>query len=139
MSFPPAESRGDMTAVLPHVMISRTTLPWERRAAPRERWQWLALLLFDAAETSDPEAFVDQVITLAEIAEKTPADPGDRALIAPEIVLESWQQPSDRVRVIDVEARTLATIVPPVADLPFLSHVRKSGDREVAAVVANRE
>src|SRR5262245_47293547 len=51
--FPPAKSAGEYYNVLPHIILNRTTLPWERTidsSAPSKTPQptpWLALLLFD--------------------------------------------------------------------------------------------
>ena len=47
--FPPAESKGQYSGALPHVILSRPTLPWERTAekksAQSDRASWLALLV----------------------------------------------------------------------------------------------
>src|SRR5215470_4510181 len=48
--FPPAGSLGDHANVLPHIILHRSTLPWERSVDRRpdgdETAPWLALLLF---------------------------------------------------------------------------------------------
>jgi hypothetical protein len=48
--FPPDGSLGDHSEVLPHVMLERSTLPWEF-AADKAGAPWLALLLFDEQES----------------------------------------------------------------------------------------
>ncbi len=51
--FPPPDSLGDHSNVLPHLILTRSTLPWERDIAEvggdREH-PWLALLLFNESE-----------------------------------------------------------------------------------------
>lgn len=61
--FPPEGSLGDHAQVLPHVLLKRSTLPWERSAdASGERLPWLALLLLDGDErfggTIEKAAFI---------------------------------------------------------------------------------
>jgi hypothetical protein len=49
--FPPEGSLGDHSNVLPHLMLKRGTLPWERRADPSsDKAPWLILLLFEDGE-----------------------------------------------------------------------------------------
>ncbi|HTK10040.1 MAG TPA: hypothetical protein VL485_22900, partial [Ktedonobacteraceae bacterium] len=49
--FPPAGSLGDHANTLPHIVFSRSTLPWERDADSRHSGlPWLALLLLEDGE-----------------------------------------------------------------------------------------
>jgi hypothetical protein len=49
--FPPEGSLGEHSNVLPHIILNRSTLPWERMAdKDREDIPWLVLLLFDGEE-----------------------------------------------------------------------------------------
>src|SRR5262245_31674080 len=55
--FPPDGGLGDHTNVLPHLILDRSTLPWERHPGgpadvPRP---WLVLLLFSGAEQPEPK------------------------------------------------------------------------------------
>src|SRR5688572_25972934 len=46
--FPPEGSLGEHSNVLPHMILNRSTLPWEREAEKgKQDAPWLALLLFD--------------------------------------------------------------------------------------------
>src|SRR6266851_3643926 len=50
--FPPDNSPGEYSACLPHIVLNRPTLPWERTisdSAP-ENVPWLAVLLLTEAE-----------------------------------------------------------------------------------------
>jgi hypothetical protein len=134
--FPPPGSLGDHSNVLPHIILSRSTLPWERIAlAGDDTLPWLALLLFDEAETPTP-----QVITLGEL-KNTNAYPAK----FPAFDLEIGQRDDDKVTVIDVPKTVLEPIMPTPADLAYLAHVRQAKDNngklvgdEMAVVIGNR-
>jgi competence ComEA-like helix-hairpin-helix protein len=154
--FPPPRSRGAFATVLPHVLLNRSTLPWERTAelgdtdvatAP----PWLALLVFDEEEIQkiaapedkgkDPQLAggLGQVVKLGEIKAGA-ADP-----YFPAVREEAGQHDEDRVTVLDVDRGLLETILPRGEDLPYLAHVRrvdhqdpKLADVELAVVVAHR-
>src|SRR4051812_17449774 len=50
--YPPEGSTGDYGNHLPHIALSRDTLPWERFAKAGSDAPWLALLLFDQDEAA---------------------------------------------------------------------------------------
>ena len=136
--FPPDGNLGDHSNVFPHIILNRSTLPWER-VADVERAQagvpWMALLLFDADEK--PKV---QSLTLAELkkggVEKFQPQP---------LILEKGQHDDDVVTVIDVPATRLKEIMPTAEELVLLAHVRfgtnpagESNGEEVAVVISNR-
>ncbi|WP_037819390.1 hypothetical protein [Streptomyces sp. NRRL B-3229] len=122
--FPPDGSLGDHHNVLPHVMLDRPTLPWER--SPGIEGPWLALLLFDESQRPDPTS-----VRLADLA----AGPA----YFPAAPLEAHQSPEDRATVIDVPRSVLAEVLPSAADLPYLAHLRRTeGAPDVAVVLGNR-
>jgi hypothetical protein len=131
--FPADGSLADHSAALPHIVLDRSTLPWERSADQAGAvLPWLALLLFDDAEKPDP-----QIITLSSA---TP--PGVQF---PVLTLETQDRPQDQVTIIDVPWGLLNDLLPKGVDLTLLAHVRRpldssgapSGD-ETAVVIANR-
>ncbi|HEX8068862.1 MAG TPA: hypothetical protein VF546_02855 [Pyrinomonadaceae bacterium] len=135
--FPPAGSLGDHSNVLPHVVLSRSTLPWERESGAGQGVSWLALLLFEEGEKPDP-----QVTTLGELT-KTPHTYA--AKFPPDFRLESVQSEGDKVMVIDVKASVLQNTLPTGRDLYFLAHVRQATDEEgrpsgdeLSVVICNR-
>ena len=207
--FPPDGSLGDHSDVLPHVMLERSTLPWEF-AADKAGAPWLALLLFGEQEslggtltrpaflreyqgadgprvwdhllegrtgwlrplphppeaalivaraaraaaglgdaftpdTAAVEAVLDryrspQVVTVADLRDAT-AGPVHWPGLGGDL---GHHQDTDRVTVIDVEKRLLATLLPSERDLPLLAHVRQTPGpagqpaTEVAVVLGNR-
>ena len=109
--FPPEGSLGDFAAVLPHIILDRPTLPWEREPEP-----WLAVLVFSGEEQPGP-----RTVTLADLS----------------IPLERHETATDPVTVIDVPRALAADLLPPLRDLPYLAHVRRT-DEDVAVVLATR-
>jgi hypothetical protein len=62
--FPPSANRGEYVNVLPHVVFSRPTLPWERSPSLHAKGaSWLAILLFEPDEA--PKLQMAQVGDLA--------------------------------------------------------------------------
>ena len=124
--FPPSGSSGDHSNVLPHVILRRSTLPWER--ANKEHEPWLAVLLFDEDEAPPP-----QTVTLAELYSGIHLD------------REPEEHVDEKVTVIDVQTDLLKRIVPIGKELALLAHVRQwkgeGGDdvgSERSVVIANR-
>ena len=141
--FPPDRNQGDHGNVLPHIVFSRKTLPWERKsgvpdsANPVNKPQatpWLALLIF---HDDDPAPKAQQVMigdlfrkkfkpgpssseresTLgASTASYADADRG--------FSLEFDERPWDQCTVVDVQVELFRAIVPSQEDLGWLAHSR---------------
>jgi len=136
--FPPDGNLGDHSNVLPHVVLNRSTLPWERtvNGAQRTGIPWLALLVFDEDEQPEPKQ-----LTAADLLGLRPRG----APKFPKIDLESWQEFEDALTVIDVPFTLLSQIMPAAEELKLLTHVRfgtsinnKLTGEEFAIVMANR-
>jgi hypothetical protein len=125
--FPPDGSMGDHSNVLPHVVLRRSTLPWERQTAPNDTsTPWLALLVFHADE-------------IGEATSMSLSDAKNGGFFSDQnIQLERGQTLDDKVMVIDVEKSLLEQIVPNAVELAKLTHVRKRGDTELAVVISKR-
>src|SRR5689334_18171253 len=101
--FPPDGSQGEHSLVLPHVLLDRSTLPWERQAdANRLDVPWLALVLFQ-----DQEKPTSSVVKVSDLQH-----PAGFAAKFPAPQLESTQDDNDLVTVIDVHKRLLQAILP---------------------------
>ena len=136
--FPPDGNLGDHSNVLPHIVLNRSTLPWERtvKGEQAKGIPWLALLVFDEDEQPEPKK-----ITAGDLVGKRP--PG--APKFPNTELESSQQLADPVTVIDVPYKLLSQIMPTAEELKLLTHVRFGTDvdnkptgEEWAIIIANR-
>lgn len=118
--FPPNASMGDHAHVLPHVVLRRSTLPWERHADPDDKdVPWLALLVFHEGERVESQTMsLEKAKEGAKFHADTTSD--------------------DQLTVIDVKKDLLATLLPTKTELTLLTHARIRGEVELAAVIANR-
>lgn len=117
--FPPENGLGDYNNVLPHVVLNRPTLPWERLIASKtedkskndilEKIPFLALLLFTEAEELDGAVTPPQVMSLAELS----------------YVLEPGEKSADQVTIIQVNAELLKHLLPTGSELRLLAHGRE--------------
>jgi hypothetical protein len=142
--FPPPKSIGEYYNVLPHIILNRTTLPWERtidNSAPsitQSPKPWLVLLLFDKkADEGAPAVSSLTVRDLIHIYGNSATPTGQpefvkilpreyRGTVGPgEFKLEVGEHVNDRLTVIDVPKKLLYQILPSVAEIALLSHVRK--------------
>ena len=151
--FPPNGNRGDHSNVLPHVILKRSTLPWERFAqtpegGDRSPIPWMGILVFD--DTKEAPAPKVKTINLGDSKDLSDAETlyQDQSI---SFVERDWQEPEggerpkDRVQVIDLTRGELEAVLPATRDLPYLAHVRRDVDdneklagQEHAVVIANR-
>lgn len=114
--FPPADAVGDFSDVLPHVVLTEPTLPWERviDGAPAGT-PWLALLVLD-----DAEIVSSATVTVAELLR---ADPNvTKPAIDPASV--SAAVLASQTTALVVTAEVFGALAPRLAELPYLAHVR---------------
>jgi hypothetical protein len=123
--FPPPGSLGEHSNVLPHIILKRSTLPWERQADPDSNKDvpWLALLLFEEQEIAAPGTLMlrDLFSSWQPILAKEKGDHDD-----------------DQITVIDVPKSLLARIIPTTDELKYLAHVRQNQKEEAAVLIGNR-
>ena len=140
--FPPDGNLGEHSNVLPHVILNRSTFPWERAAEARvgrtaqkgTGVPWLALLIFDEEDKPKPQIVKASQLTDPPALPKFPA-----------IKLESAQNENDQVTVIDIPFNRLQPMMPTIEELKLLAHVRYgtnaknevTGD-ELAIIIAKR-
>jgi hypothetical protein len=145
--FPPPKSVGEYYSVLPHIILNRTTLPWERTidnsspSTTKNPKGWMALLLFD--KTADNGAPVAATVTVQDLlntygqSATPPNQPEFVKILARnaqgqvgqgELKLDVGQHVNDRLTVIDVPKQLLWQILPSVDEIAFLSHVRIGQD-----------
>ncbi|HEY7874307.1 MAG TPA: hypothetical protein VIG64_04205 [Actinomycetota bacterium] len=117
--FPPNGGSGDFENVLPHVVLTEPTLPWQRdlgvEPVPRSTTHrpWMAVLLFDAADG----AVDGKTVSLRDLT-------GTPDRFHPARAREPGETDVDPVEVIDVPVKLFDAIAPSAADLAWLVHVR---------------
>lgn len=134
--FPPKNSQGHYDSSLPHVVISRKTLPWERTIddqvpAPYNPddpstvpTPWLALLSF-----SDEESSKISKLTPVQLSQlNSPAS----GIFFPQLTLDSFEKTTDYCQVINVDIDLFTTVAPKLTDLPYLVHARYSDNTNKA-------
>lgn len=134
--YPPAAQEGFFDQTIPHVVLRRRALPWERNVGSDTRnnaLPWMALLVFHGAEAPAVQTLkVTDVVTQA-------ATPDAQGLLRPKIGLTSADDPAGMAMTIDIPVQTFRTIAPTVEDLPFLAHIRQvnTGDKELLGLDAD--
>lgn len=139
--FPPKQSEGDFGAVLPHVILTRPTLPWERSATfekhvtpgdpnhdhmeSKTTPSWLALLVFEESEIAGKTKIIkaSELITDEAGAQANPPPPQAGDTIA-QLARASADNSDASVLVLDVDKDLALEILPKVGDLRFLTSVR---------------
>lgn len=129
--YPPAGSLGDHSNTFPHIILNRSTLPWERSVDGGRDGIWLALLLFDEAEA--PKI---QTVSLGDFKKAvgfkdSPSGPSDNGPFH-----ETGDGPAGQpITVIDVPKGVLQKIMPRRADLNFTAHSRRETGNAVRGSV----
>ena len=125
--FPPPGSLGEHSNVLPHIILKRSTLPWERQADPGSNRDkdtpWLALLLFEEQEIEAP-----RTLMLRDLFGSW----------QPILAREKGDHDDDQITVIDVPKSLLERIIPTTDELKYLAHVRQNQKEEAAVIIGNR-
>jgi hypothetical protein len=125
--FPPNLSIADHNNVLPHIVLKRPTIPWERYSIKSE--PWLILLLLTDKENKSCER---SIINLGELKKS----PGFL-----DLQLEKGQKDDDKVNVLNIKKALLVQIMPAAEGLKYLCHVRKfkeNDNKEQAVIISNR-
>ena len=141
--YPPPGVSGPFETTLPHVVLTRRTLPWERTIdgqppppAPQIPLPWMALLLFTQSEL-DQGQVKPATIPFSDLATKKDG------LRQPAIELKPWEKSSTKENseahqclVVDLPTSLFQDVVPSKADLMYLAHARQidTSHKEITAV-----
>ncbi|PJZ25686.1 hypothetical protein CH352_02455 [Leptospira hartskeerlii] len=160
--FPPENTTGEYFNVLPHIVLSQPTLPWQRSALhdnfnvkhPETITGWLALMVFDQF---DPVPNIVQGV-ISDLYSKTavasdgnlPAGIASYSFLPD---LDYGEKSTDQIQYIDVPLDLFYEICPTIQDIRWLTHVRKvntssksqsqqqksvNDETDLATIVANR-
>jgi hypothetical protein len=139
--FPPPSPPTPFEGQLPHVVVSRKTLPWERLLGPDPDYQgipWLGLLVVDSGDPGGiPKVQSGTVADLLSDGGKLPAGTVGPALSTGD--LDDGESADDPCSYIDLPAGLFASIAPRLADLPFLAHARgvDTGNKPIEGILAD--
>ena len=120
--YPPAGSTGLFGTCLPHVVLKRSTVPWEYRlsavGSEKEPAAGIALLVFSEDEGIKPFA-----VKIGEIG----ADLPEGGYVSPDMKQNSQDadHADDECQIVDIPGKLFAEICPTRRELSLLSHVRK--------------
>jgi hypothetical protein len=145
--YPPNNSTGQYEDCLPHIVLNKRVLPWERKMlnGSKEHIPWMALLVFEEPELLGSEHSDTHAIqtTVGEFIKP------DAKVLKPPIE-KADDIPSDKTcYYIKVPTAIFADIAPRINEIKYLSHVRQvdTGDKAImgikddgwfSVVVANR-
>ncbi|MEQ9367048.1 MAG: hypothetical protein RIF32_22630 [Leptospirales bacterium] len=117
--YPVADACGEFSRVIPHIALIPATLPWEREAQTESGLPWLCLLVFDAAEVDAGHVRVPRAVSLKELRADRTAD------FPPDFALESGENETDLVNVLDVRRSFFERRLPQPQELGGFTHVRQ--------------
>ncbi|SLN41031.1 hypothetical protein [Pseudooctadecabacter jejudonensis] len=137
-SFPARGTEGQFETVLPHVLLSRPSLPWERSACLQTQFEpgdpkatapaadlppWLALMVFDAEEIEGCAKTVPAADLIHPVAGHAGTAPSSGAQFA-QLNHDVADDPKTPVAVIDLPRDLALGLLPKPQDLNFLTVVR---------------
>jgi hypothetical protein len=146
--FPPRNAHGAFQDSLPHIVVARRTLPWERELAPTSQIPAAPHGPNDAPALSDPYPWV--ALLVFEEGEYTMLRNIPLEQAVPGSVFAALGKPANiTCDAVEADASLVASIMPSYEELQLLVHVRQvnTDDRELNAyggdgffsvVVANR-
>ena len=138
--FPPDNSAGEFTAVLPHVVFTRTTFPWSRDpkdpivsaeavTVDPDVPTWLYVLLLDEddpiASLPPAAATIRDLFPERLCEQSTLGDNYSYFYQANSTALEPGQLLTDPIQIVDVPLDFFWTIAPTLDDLKLSAHVRE--------------
>jgi hypothetical protein len=133
--FPQPLANGEFDGVLPHVVLQRSALPWQRgsvKDAPAA--PWLAVLLLQADELPSTPPFTATAADIFPNGQAIMVDGSSSGVTGtmpagtisyPFTSLDVGQTPKDPCTIIDLPLATFCRVAPSAADLVFLAHVRQ--------------
>jgi hypothetical protein len=105
--YPPAGSSGNFSRALPHVVLSRPTLPWERTVSETAtaHTPWLAILLLTEEELRDEKLELAQPTTRGSRTDGSVAIDCD---------------------LLTISGKRWSSLAPFASEVPLLAHVRRA-------------
>src|SRR5579859_1763356 len=124
--YPPANSTGQFAEVLPHIVLNRRVLPWERQiGGSNSNIPWLALLVFAEGEMigGDPIFHVSNTTVEVFLAQ-------DQPVLTPALMKEEDISKTDSCQYIQLATATFQQITPRLEEAKYLAHCREINTRD---------
>ena len=127
--YPAPGQIGEFANTLPHIVLDRCTLPWERAidgsdpGTPHDPWLALILLSdsdFSFESTAEARRVPPTVPTTVQKLLHPEAN-----VVGPQLKLAEYERETDNCQTIDLPASVFNAIMPKKADLQYLAHVRE--------------
>jgi hypothetical protein len=114
--FPPSNHHGNFEQCLPHIILNRATIPWERKMCHSEKTPWMALLLF----------YENEILETKNLKIK---DLNENEYEIPDLNLNESEKEESCVA-IEVSLRLFRELLPSEKELQILAHVRSVDNQE---------
>jgi hypothetical protein len=139
--FPPRNANGTFDENLPHVVLTKRALPWERFMVANDRTTpWLALLVLVDGEIIAPAGTTGlanpTLTSTRSVAELLAPAYGT---LGPNLTLESQDDPASICQTVDISTTAFSAIAPRMSELPFLAHVREVDTSDKVTPIASSD
>lgn len=152
-TYPPANHEGNFGNCLPHIILTRKTLPWERsldgEAVSRATEQgemlelspWMALIVLHEGDLSDGWSLEGQSAKVQDVLNPP------EGVFHPSLQLEIGQMSDDACKIIDLPVHLFQMLLPKRSEMALLCHIRvvdeqaageQQSERWLATVISNR-
>ncbi|WAC71547.1 hypothetical protein OU995_18420 [Roseateles sp. SL47] len=128
--YPPASQKGNFADVMPHIVLNRSTLPWERPL--QGNTPWLALLLLTDEELQGAPILSIPVSELLAPPSGTTGPAIPASAVTP-------QEAQSLCNAIDVSAAVFTGLAPTLQEVALLCHARRvnTDNKEELGIQAN--
>ncbi len=122
--FPPPANTGNYASVLPHITLTRSTLPWERQGlSGNKELPWMWLFVYDDHDIAAGHVKIKSDQALSAVFD---IDNNTSPLIKEKITLEPGEQNTDQVDLVQINGALLSQVFPSNDELQLLTSVRKN-------------
>jgi hypothetical protein len=119
-SFPPAGGEANYKLTLPHLVLKRRTLPWERYMGPDEGVPWLGLVLLGEAELAGDARLISG--NADQLAPPAAPDGVLRPAFAPPLTAAEQKE---AITYLEISEALFRKLCPRRTELSALAHVRQ--------------
>ncbi|WP_223066187.1 hypothetical protein [Paenibacillus caui] len=138
---PPAGSAGPYADELPHVVLNRRVLPWER-AMDNPGVPWMALLVLQQDELirgSEDKTDAETLAIRTTISEFLQLGKDGDVYIPPALVMDDNLKGTESIYYIRMSGEQFTLLMPTLEELPYLAHVRHLNPDDKAGANGDEE